>query len=39
MRAKWSVSAFFAKGCVHITNSEQRKHLLAQDGIDAPTLF
>ena len=26
-RAKWSVSAFFAKGYVHITNSKQRKHL------------
>ena len=26
LRAKWSVSAFFAKGCVHITNSKQRKH-------------
>ena len=24
---KWSVNAFFAKGCVHITNSKQRKHL------------
>ena len=24
--AKWSVSAFFAKGCVHIINSKQRKH-------------
>ena len=23
---KWSVSAFFAKGYVHITNSKQRKH-------------
>ena len=23
-----SVSAFFAKGCVHITNSKQRKHRL-----------
>ena len=26
-RAKWSVSAFLAKGYVHITNSKQRKHL------------
>ena len=26
LRAKWSVSAFFAKGYVHITNSKQRKH-------------
>ena len=24
--AKWIVSAFFAKGYVHITNSKQRKH-------------
>ena len=24
--AKWSVSAFFAKGCLHITNSKRRKH-------------
>ena len=23
---KWSVSDFFAKGYVHITNSKQRKH-------------
>ena len=28
-RAKWSVSAFFAKGYVHITNSKQRKHLFS----------
>ena len=26
LRDKWSVNAFFAKGCVHITNSKQRKH-------------
>ena len=26
LRAKWSVSASFEKGCVHITNSKQRKH-------------
>ena len=26
LEPKWSVSAFFAKGYVHITNSKQRKH-------------
>ena len=25
MNTKWNVSASFAKGCVHITNSKQRK--------------
>ncbi len=28
---KWSVSASFAKGCVHITNSKQRKHQKTHD--------
>ena len=26
LRSKWSVSAYFAKGCAHITNSKWRKH-------------
>ena len=31
LRATWSVSASFAKGCGYITNSKQRKHLLCQN--------